>query len=524
MALHLKVKAGPHKGAVFELSNETIGIGRDCPDGIQILDQGASRRHAEFFKIGEMCFIRDLKSRNGTFVNEEAIQEEMLQIGDKVRIGATVMQLEDSEHDEDGKAPAAAAQPEVVEFEHKEVDINIGQTIVLDLDKGARPIESGQDIAQGKDFRNLQLIYEVSKTISAEKSIAGLMQDVLKIVGEAVDSDAAFVFVRDKGSGNFLPKASWHPGADGPLPSKPNPNAQAVSTSIVKKVIDTGKPILTSDASEDQRFAAMQSVVLKQIRSVICTPLKSRDVAHGVIYLNMAKVGRTFSAEDLEIVAAISLQTALAMDSMIATQRQRETLFNIIRGLITILEDRDPTMRGHSTRVMNYTAAISQEMNVPPQHRYWVELAALLHDVGKLGVTNLENLVDVQRYEEIVKSGEKLIRSMRNMDAVLPGIRYQYARLDGSGYPPNVLADEVPLMGRILCVAKDYDILTTIGAIDSGAQGQAQGLPVKDVLMTMAKQAGVRYDNEVIQALLRAHKKGTLYNPQPIFKNLLAGT
>ena len=89
----LRVKAGPEKGKVYELREENLLMGRDRTAHIQILDQGASRQHAEVFSYGELYFIRDLASRNRTFVNSEEIREVVLRYGDQIQIGATVLQF-----------------------------------------------------------------------------------------------------------------------------------------------------------------------------------------------------------------------------------------------------------------------------------------------------------------------------------------------------------------------------------------------------------------------------------------------
>ena len=92
----LRIRNGPDKGKVHEITDAPLTIGRDASESIQILDQGASRQHAEVFRVGEMCFIRDLDSKNGVFVNDERITEELLQIGDKIRIGSTVFVFEEA--------------------------------------------------------------------------------------------------------------------------------------------------------------------------------------------------------------------------------------------------------------------------------------------------------------------------------------------------------------------------------------------------------------------------------------------
>ena len=98
----LVVKNGPNKGVVYEITEEALNIGRDDGEAVQIFDQGVSRHHAEIFRIGEMFFIRDLGSRNGTFVNEEKVTEELLRVGDEVKIGTTILVFEDRLAAEEG--------------------------------------------------------------------------------------------------------------------------------------------------------------------------------------------------------------------------------------------------------------------------------------------------------------------------------------------------------------------------------------------------------------------------------------
>ena len=517
----LRVKSGSNKGAVFDLTAESISMGRDCPDGVQILDQGVSRRHAEVFRIGEMYFVRDLQSRNGVFLNDEKIVEELLQPGDQIRIGQTTFVFENDADLARAVAQAdLAPKREVIEFDDHETSYS--KTLMLDLDLGAGGY-IGEDMgggtgvpAESLEFRYLSTIYALGKTISGEKTLAGLFNDFLKVAGGAVQADSGYVFV-NAGKNNFLPRASWHKddSAD-PVPSKKRVS-QAVSTSIVKRTIDFGKPIMTTDATEDSRFAQQHSIVIKQVRSVICAPLKVRDKVHGVIYLNMVRVGKSFSAEDLELISALALQAGLAMDSISSAQKQRENLFNIVRAMVGLIEERDPDSKGRSLRVMNTAAAIGQTLKLKPQQRYTIELAALLHDVGSLAVAGAELMDPIERYEAIVVAGERFVKSMKTMDAVLPGIRYQFARFDGSGWPSDANQASTPTVGKIITVARDFDERQSQTDPATG-----EPIPVKQLLVQMSKQAGSTYDPQIIQALLLSAKHGTLFNPQPIFKDLFS--
>lgn len=92
----IKVKTGPNSGRVVEIGLHPVRIGRDDGMEIQVLDVGVSRHHAEVFRIGEMSFVRDINSTNGTLLNGVKASEEPLKDGDEILVGDTVLVFDDS--------------------------------------------------------------------------------------------------------------------------------------------------------------------------------------------------------------------------------------------------------------------------------------------------------------------------------------------------------------------------------------------------------------------------------------------
>ncbi|MHC5082151.1 MAG: FHA domain-containing protein, partial [Planctomycetota bacterium] len=181
----LRIRNGPDKGKVIEVEEEPLTIGRDATESLQILDQGASRRHAEIFRIGEMVFLRDLESKNGTFVNDERVQEELLQIGDKIKIGTTVLVFEEG-------VLGSEEREQAIEFTG--ID-SLGATMEIDLrgqTEAAIPA-----IADSVWSSNLQTMYALAQAIGTEQDEKGLMEKVLALTVEAVDADAGYIFSRD---------------------------------------------------------------------------------------------------------------------------------------------------------------------------------------------------------------------------------------------------------------------------------------------------------------------------------------
>ncbi len=495
----VRIKTGPNSGLVHNVGEETLTMGRDTTSTIQILDKGASRNHAEIFRIGEMCFIRDLGSRNGTYVNDEKVSEELLREGDRVQIGSTVLVFESSAQ--------VRGETKGIRFtEASEEDF--GQTLELRLDDLAG-FDDEDEKASSRDTANFRALYRLGKIISAESDEQQLTNKVLKFLASELPADDLYLFTRDDKTNNLVAKARLELEPSGTAP---------VSRTIIRRCIAEQRSILTSDAALDARFKTGDSIILNRIRSVVCVPLVSQEKIRGVLYLSSSRVEQSFVEEDLELATAVGTQVGIALENLRATRRQRETFFSAIRTLVAVAETRDPTSVGHSERVASYAGAIAETMNLPERQRTAVSLAALLHDIGKAAVSDQARGKDTRMHlgpgqggEEHVRLGVELARNIVGAENVLPAIESHHERHDGTGYPRGLKGREVPLEGRIVGLANVFDQMLTTG----GEAGL--GLPMKEALVAVGKLAGKEFDPEVVKALLVSYRNGTLFKAKSIF-------
>lgn len=490
----LRVRNGPDKGRTYEITDEPITVGRDSSETIQILDQGASRRHSEVFRVGEMCFIRDLESKNGTFVNDERISEELLQVGDKIRIGNTIFVF-----DEGGASMEAKAAGRNIEFDH---NAPVGATIEIDLRKGER---SGPALEGVTDSRSLRVLYQLGGLMrAAGGDPETLLTKVTELTVDAVNADGGYVFVLEEG-GKLMPRASVE---------RKREEGRKISRAIVRRVIRTEKPVLTTDAMSDDRWKKRESVILKNINSVICVPLASFEKVTGVLYVHGSRMGEIFADEDFELVTAIGIQTGVALETLQASIRERKAIVSAVRALVAINEMRDPATKGHSERVCIYAAAIGAQLGLKSRESQAVQLAALLHDIGKIVHSDHSAITQANDpefgAEQHVINGEKILRHMDGMEEVLPGIAFHHAHCDGSGFPEGVVGDDIPLIARIVAVANAFDNMCTIG--------WSGGPPVsfKEALMKMGRDSAGWWDANVVEALLIAYRNGTLFAPEEL--------
>ncbi|MBI3724244.1 FHA domain-containing protein [bacterium] len=513
----IRIKNGPHKGNEHEVKAETLVIGRDeNPDGIQILDQGISRRHAEIFRIGEMYFIRDLGSRNGTFVNEEKISEELLRVGDEIKIGSTVLLFEDR------RAKTKSKTSERVVADPKAFDaIAATTTISIDLNAAEAAdlvLEPGQETQESRD---LQVLYKVAKTIASERDLKGLARKVVRLAGAAVKADHGYIFIKHPEKGELTLGGSYEktkdqseaePGSSDET-TDPAPDAAGegpmISRTIVKRVLRFGRAIMSSDASLDDRFRDRGSVVMKQIRSVICAPLVAMDQLCGVLYLSTSKIAEVFTTEDLELVTAIGVQAGMAIQGITLALAQEKNYLELVGSLVAAIEMRDPLSRGHSERVSTYASGIAQALGLSRSRNRRVQLAALLHNIGSIFLDpgELAKSDDIGIDKKRIDLAGKLLEKMHGMSFLLPAVKHHKERWDGKGYPDALAGEDIPLEARIIGVANDFDKL-----IESAAE-KGEQLDTKDAVARLVSSGVSSYDPKVLEALMLAHREGWLYEP-----------
>jgi HD-GYP domain-containing protein (c-di-GMP phosphodiesterase class II) len=480
---------GSNRGAIYEIKDESLALGRDENATIQILDQGVSRKHAEIFRIGEMYFIRDLGSRNGTFVNEEDISEELLRSGDEIRIGNTILTFEDR------IVPLEALKkgPKRTSAEQGQVTIKLDFS-PADLEDVLAPVEKPQD----KEWKDLKVLYKAAKIISLEKDLQRMMKKLVTLACKAVGADQGYIYIKREDAKDFTLIASYE---------KAHQEVPLISKSIIRRVIRFSRAILSSDATLDSRFQDSSSVMMRQIRSVICAPLVAMEKLNGVFYLSTSKIADTFTSEHLDLVTALALQAGIALQGLVAANKQEKMLLSAVKTLIAAIEMRSPLVAGHSIRVATFSSAIATELKLPRDKNRAVQLAGLLHSAGKIALREDEH-DEEDAVEKKLELTEKLLKTMAGLEHIMPIVRHHKERMDGSGKPDGLVGEKIPLLARVLGVADYLDTLLTLG------EAPGQELSLMEALLRIKEQTPQRFDPKVVDALHIAHRKGYLFNPE----------
>ena len=173
-----------------------------------------------------------------------------------------------------------------------------------------------------------------------------------------------------------------------------------------------------------------------------------------------------------------------------------------INALVRALEAKDFYTRGHSQRVTLYSVAIGKNMGLPPDRLGNLRRAAILHDLGKIGVREAilnkpgrltdEETREVGRHPEVATQILSPIPFFREL---LPAILHHHERFDGLGYPGKIRGKEIPLDSRIMAVCDAYDAMTSDRAYRAA-------LPARDAAAEILRCSGTQFDPEIVSIFL----------------------
>ncbi|MBI4712782.1 MAG: HD domain-containing protein [Planctomycetes bacterium] len=512
---YLKIISGPQSGQVTEVNfarrpeveNEmSFIIGRDVPEGLSLLsDTKVSRHHTAILQrglsavptaqAGAEIFVKDLNSTNGTFINTKRITEEKLAVGAIVRIGNTVLEFAD-------KSGAPAGGDEALG----------SSTVEIKLDEEAERLHQKELLGKEVHSKILPTLHKITRICTVERDVNIMLEKILKLAAETVDADDGYVVMLDKNTEHIVSPISYHKGSK---PATQRTTGQdstvikaQVSQTIIKRVAQLSRPLLTTDALLDQRLSPSHSIVSQNIKSVICVPLIATGTHYWVLYLDSNKLDWSFGQEDLELVGAIAIHTGIAIVAHSAAEKSERVLTDTVRMLVTTIEMKDPNMQGHSERVANYALALGRQLKLTGSEVHKLQLAALLHDIGKIGLTT--NGLRQSEAKEHLAAAEKILAPMTSLKEIMPIIKYHHERADGSGVY-QMKDTDIPLLSKIVSVANVLDNLMAYGGI------KGEGLAAKEAIDEIEQQSGKEFDRAIIQTLVATYNEGNLFKASKLF-------
>lgn len=326
---HLYANNGPNAGKILEIDGDQSIIGRLPECELLVDNESVSRKHARIVRQGKRYYMADLHSRNGTFLNDQRINEQLHELRDGDRLRICEFEFTFSLHGTATSKPRAEAKstkrPSVSTVEHEllqDDSSSLGAVLVDDEDSDSSTTNStimtkvdvtasgsgGPQLTASMEARLEALIAimrSLGNAIALDEVLPNVLDSLFKIFLQA---DRGFIVLKTE-DGGLVPR--WTK-----LRKTHSDDSLRISKTIISRVMETREAILSADAANDSQFEMSQSIADFRIRSMMCAPLlDSEGKALGVLQMDTLDQRKRFQKEDLEVMASIAVQAGIAINN-----------------------------------------------------------------------------------------------------------------------------------------------------------------------------------------------------------------
>jgi len=377
----------------------------------------------------------------------------------------------------------------------------------------ARKIPIGL-IAEGLDEKNLSLVktlqrlsavHKVALTTNSTMELDKVFHNLLDVTMKALTSEIGYILLFDGDRGTFqVHTVLDHAGNPVKVPEIPL-SPESVST----WVFNSRKPMLIRNIGDYAQFSR-QSQLGHERKSLVCVPLTIRNEIIGTMSVVNKIDDSMYTPEDLELLTTIASQASFAMKNAKLYEEQQKIYMNIIHALVSIIDASDSYTRGHSERVTIYSLELARKINLRGGRLDIVERAAILHDIGKIGINaSLLNKEKILSNKEIFKlrqhplTGMKILEPLDFLGDVSICVGQHHERFDGMGYPFGIPGEKLLIESRILAIADAFDAMTS-------NRPYRKALSPEKALREITDNAGKQHDPVLVRHFAHLVESGNL--------------
>jgi putative nucleotidyltransferase with HDIG domain len=347
-------------------------------------------------------------------------------------------------------------------------------------------------------LRTTSLLYRLSNQIIQSDNLQDAALDIAQTAHKIAKSSTTGIMLVDQ-KGNLLAEAQVndsgiHTGLEHPM-------------GIINDVMESGQLIYLSQGNSMMRA---------------CLPIQTAILKYGALWLDLPEEAGHKSITNPNDLQSLVNQTAVALERsvlFVETRKQAAEIkeaFNkleatydqTLAALMSALDARDRETEGHSSRVSNLTAQLGRALNFSHEQLKVLERGSLLHDIGKIGISDTilhkpgplseEEWVVMRRHPDI---GAKIVEGIPFLQDTIPLIRHHQERWDGTGYPDGLRGEEIPILARMFSIVDAFDALTSI-------RPYRQKISEEEAVEYLREQAGILFDPDIIEVFEQLIIKG----------------
>jgi len=340
-------------------------------------------------------------------------------------------------------------------------------------------------------YEELSLIYQISSGMKVNRRADDFFKQACLDVMEVMSVRGMGVALRgDQNQG-------LEPVLYGAL-SLPPGKVHRLADELMTVLTERKSPLLIHDLSKDKKFHWMGEYA----QQLLGVPLMRQEQVLGCLF-GIDKQAGEFDSVDSKLLNSIANESAIYLENAMLFEDVHSLMMGLLHSLTSAVDAKDAYTCGHSERVALLSRLLAKEAGYPDALVERVYMAGLLHDVGKIGVPEAvlqkAGRLDPEEFEQIKKHpeiGGRILRDIKQVEDIIPGVLYHHERYDGKGYPSGRAGEDIPLFGRIICLADCFDAMTS-------SRTYRKALPLEVALTEIRRCAGTQFDPTLTDVFLK---------------------
>ena len=278
-----------------------------------------------------------------------------------------------------------------------------------------------------------------------------------------------------------------------------------------------------TDIQSDIRFRkSPEYLQAVNAQGLLLIPLLSKGQLLGVIEAINSHSGE-FSNEDIHFAEAVANQMTMSLENFQLFEKLQKQFIQVVESLADAIGKKDAYTGGHTKRVRHFSEMIGRELDLTYEDMNNLRLAAVLHDIGKIGIEDsiLKKEAPLTAEEFVImkdhpRLGYEIIGHIESLSEVVDGMRFHHERPDGKGYPFGLKGDEIPVIAMIISVADSFDAMIS-------TRPYRKGLAPMIAWQEILDNRGTQFSEKVVDAFDTAFRKTKMFRPEKMEKIKKAG-
>lgn len=392
-----------------------------------------------------------------------------------------------------------------IESENSVINIKI-MDLISRID--SMEIEHTQTSINNDIEKPLVALLNVARTLAAETSLELLLKTVAEEIQKVLNADRCSVFLLDKKTNELCSKVALGMGTQ--------EIRFPADSGLAGYAAQSGEIINIKDAYSDSRFNQdIDNQTGYKTKTILCMPIWNMKHEIMGVFQVLNKQNGTFSKEDEEVLIAIGSSAGIAIENarlfesqQMMINQQKELFKSFIDTLAASIDARDKITAGHSSRVRMYSELICDTMNTNEKTKGNIIHAAILHDIGKIGIKDAvlqkdgkltdDEYKHIQDHVKITSDILNRVYISEEFKEVAEIASSHHEKYDGTGYFRKLKGNEIHFGGRVLAVSDVFDAITS-------KRHYRDKMPIKNALDIIKSGSWKHFDGDIVEAFFKIH-------------------